>query len=275
MLRALLVAAVFLTMTPALVGALWLIDRLRLPGGPQLTVGYYRLLRRLLRVRVQVSGTPPAERAALIVANHTSWLDIVVISSLKPVAFIAKREVADWPVVGQAAKAQRSVFVDRRRRQQTAAAIAEIVQRLREGVSVVLFAEGTSSDGNRVLPFRSALLGAAHDALAQAAPPQRIVVQPLSICYTRFQGLPMGRQHRPLVAWYGDLDFVPHLREFIRRGAVDAIVTWGEPVVYETAMERKALVKSLEDAVRGLTAGALRGRLSPAASSISFSGKTG
>ncbi|MEX0752770.1 MAG: lysophospholipid acyltransferase family protein [Xanthobacteraceae bacterium] len=263
--RVLIVAGAFLTMTPALIGMLWALERLRLPGAPRLIVAYYRLLRGLLGIRVRVVGEPARDHPALIVANHVSWADIVVISSLAPVAFVAKREVAGWPLIGSAARAQRTIFVDRARRHQTAAAVAEIVQRLNEGTPVVLFAEGTSSDGNRVLPFRSALLGAARDALAQTAPTQRILVQPLSICYTRSQGLPMGRRRRPLVAWYGDLDFVPHLRNFIRRGAVDAVVSWGDPVAYDATMERKTLVKSLENAVRGLTAEALRERMPPAA----------
>jgi 1-acyl-sn-glycerol-3-phosphate acyltransferase len=154
------------------------------------------------------------------------------------------------------------------RRHQTAEAIAEISQRLTGGTPVVLFAEGTSSDGNRVLQFRSALVGAARDALAQAAPAQQIMVQPLSICYTRMQGIPMGRQYRPLVAWYGDLDFLPHINTFIRRAAVDAVVTWGEPISYDAKTDRKTLVKSLEDTVRRLTATTLRGRPSPAAAPV-------
>ncbi len=264
MLRIPLVAAVFLTMTPALTGILWVMERLRLPGAPRLIVAYYRLLRALLRVRVRVEGALARDGPVLIVANHTSWLDIIVLSSIAPVAFIAKSEVAKWPLIGRAAKAQRSVFVDRERRHKTMSAVKQIVQRLGDGTPVVLFAEGTSSDGNRVLPFRAALLGAAREALGQA-PAQKISVQPLSICYTCFQGLPMGRQHRPLVAWYGDLDLVPHLRDFILRGAVNAVVTWGEPVAYDAATDRKTLVKSLESDVRELTSAAMRGRTSPAA----------
>jgi 1-acyl-sn-glycerol-3-phosphate acyltransferase len=259
MLRVPTVAAAFLTMTPALIGILWLLERLRVPGW-HITVAYYRLLRRLLRLRVRIVGRQVRDHPVLIVANHISWVDIILLGSIAPVAFIAKREIAEWPLIGRAAKAQRSVFVDRARRHQTAAAVAEIARLLTEGIPVVLFAEGTSSDGNRVLPFRSALVGAARDALAQAAPMQKILVQPLSICYTRFQGLPMGRQHRSIVAWYGDLDFIPHLKEFIRRGAVDAVVTWGEPMAYDGATDRKALVNSLEGVVRGITAEALRGR---------------
>jgi 1-acyl-sn-glycerol-3-phosphate acyltransferase len=266
MFRVPLVAAAFFTMTPALIAIQWVLSRLRLPGWPAITMAYYRLLRKLLRVRVRIVGTPVRDHPVLIVANHISWVDIVLLGSIAPVAFIAKREIAEWPLIGRAAAAQRSIFVDRTRRHQTAEAIAEIAERLTEGTPVVLFAEGTSSDGNRVLPFRSALVGAARDALAQARPAQQVLVQPLSISYTRFQGLPMGRQHRPLVAWYGDLDFMPHLKEFIRRGAVDAVVTWGEPIAYGGATDRKALVKSLEGTVRRLTTAALRGRPNAAGS---------
>ncbi len=266
MFRVPIVAISFFIMTPALIAIQWMLSRLRLPGWPTITVLYYRLLRRLFRVRVRIVGTPVRDHPVLIVANHSSWVDIILLGSIAPVAFIAKREVGEWPLIGRAAKAQRSVFVDRARRHQTAGAIAEIAQRLTEGTPVVLFAEGTSSDGNRVLQFRSALVGAARDALAQAKPAQQILVQPLSICYTRLQGLPMGRQHRPVVAWYGDLDFLPHLKEFIRRGAVDAVVTWGEPIAYDEATDRKMLVKSLEDTVRRLTATTLRGRPDPVGS---------
>jgi 1-acyl-sn-glycerol-3-phosphate acyltransferase len=260
MLRVPLVTVAFFTLTSALVGIQWVLERFQLRGWPTVTMAYYGLLRTLLRVRVRIVGAPMLDHPVLIVSNHVSWVDIVLLGSIAPVAFIAKREIADWPLIGQGAKAQRSVFVDRTRRHQTAEAIEEIARRLTEGTPIVLFAEGTSSDGNRVLQFRSALVGAARDALAQTKPAQQVLVQPLSICYTRFQGLPMGRQHRPVVAWYGDLDFMPHLKEFVRRGAVDAVVTWGEPIAYDGTTDRKALVKSLEGTVRRLSAAARRGR---------------
>ena len=90
---------------------------------------------------------------------------------------------------------------------------------------MVLFAEGTSSDGNRVLPFRSALLGAVEE-VASRGDAGSILIQPMAITYTGQHGIPMGRQRRPLVAWYGDLDFMPHIKAFIERGAVDAVVSY-------------------------------------------------
>ena len=152
----------------------------------------------------------------LIVSNHVSWVDIVVLASVAPMVFVAKREVRVWPLIGAAAKVQKVVFVDRDATPTDAGDTCdEIAQRLAEGHPVVLFAEGTSSDGNRVLPFRSALIGAVGGGLRRRRP-RRGDVQPMSICYTAFHGMPMGRQRRPLVAWYGDLDFFPHFAAFLR-----------------------------------------------------------
>jgi lyso-ornithine lipid O-acyltransferase len=171
--------------------------------------------------------------------------------------------VRKWPLVGITAEIQRTVFVDRARRHQTSDAIGEIVKRLASGTSVVLFAEGTSSDGNRVLAFRSALIGAIKHAAAPGGAAD-ILIQPMSICYTGLHGIPMGRQHRPLVAWYGDLDFMPHIKAFIARGAVDAVVSYGAPVAAGGEADRKEMTKTLEGTVRGLTTAALLGRPQPA-----------
>ena len=262
MTRALLVAAIFFTMTPLLIALQWLLVKLGLPGWGVLAVNYYRALCTVLRIRVRVVGEPVRDRAVLFISNHVSWADIVVIGSIAPVAYVSKSEIAGWPLVGTAAKSQRTVFVDRSRRHQTGDAIAEIVKRLASGTSVVLFAEGTSSDGNRVLPFRSALIGALKEASSRAE--HGILIQPMSICYTGLNGIPMGRQHRPTVAWYGDLDFMPHIKAFIERGAVDAVVTYGEPIAADGTADRKAMANSLEGMVRALNTATLRGRPRPA-----------
>jgi hypothetical protein len=116
-----------------------------------------------------------------------------------------------------------------------------------------------------VLPFRSALIGAVEEAGAQVE--RGILLQPMSIGYTRLHGIPMGRQHRPLVAWYGDLDFMPHIKALIARGAVDAVVSYGEPVAAGGTADRKAMTKSLETTVRALNVATLRGGQRPAPAS--------
>jgi 1-acyl-sn-glycerol-3-phosphate acyltransferase len=177
-----------------------------------------------------------------------------------PVVFVAKREVAAWPVFGLLARLQRSVFVDRGRRHKTRDVNSEIGRRLAGGDAVLLFAEGTSSDGNRVLAFRTALIGAARDAIAAAGHVERVWIQPLSIAYTAVSGLPLGRPNRSTVAWYGSTSLLPHLRQLVARGAIDVTVSWGDPVPYDEFSDRKIVARRLEDCVRGMTVAAIRGR---------------
>lgn len=263
MVRPLFIAAFFFTMTPLLITVQWIIGKLGLPGWGVIASGYYRVLCWILGIRVRVVGEPVDEQAVLFVSNHVSWADILVIGSVRKVAFISKSEVASWPLVGVTARLQRTVFVDRSRRHQTGEAIGEIVKRLADGVSVVLFAEGTSSDGNRVLPFRTALVGAVRDACAKGVLGHKVLIQPMSIAYTGMNGIAMGRQHRPVIAWYGDLDFMPHIKGLLDRGAIDAVVTFGAPIAANGDEDRKVMAKTLESSVRTLTASTLRGRPLP------------
>src|SRR5271169_7011108 len=108
MLRGLLIGALFFTMTPLLISIQWLLDRLGLPGWGFIATNYYRLLHRLMRIHIRLIGEPVRGRNVLFVSNHVSWVDIVVIGSIAPVAFVAKREVASWPLVGITAKIQRT-----------------------------------------------------------------------------------------------------------------------------------------------------------------------
>jgi 1-acyl-sn-glycerol-3-phosphate acyltransferase len=261
MLRSLAVLTAVVVLTLPLMPVQWLAVRFGHPLQRRIPVLYHRMMCRLLDIRVRVVGKPIDQHPVLIVSNHSSWLDIVVITSLAPVVFIAKREVATWPFFGWLAKLQRSVFVDRERRHKTADVNAEIAQRLASGDPVVLFGEGTSSDGNRVLPFRSALVGAARDALAHAEHTGHVWLQPLSVGYTKLHGLPMGRQMRPIAAWYGKTDLIPHLLRITRLGGIDVTAVWGEPVPYNGATDRKAITRDLEGAVRAGTRAALHGRV--------------
>jgi 1-acyl-sn-glycerol-3-phosphate acyltransferase len=258
MIRGLLIGAFFFGMTPVLISLQWLLGKLRLPGWAFIARNYYRVLCRLLRIRVRVVGKPVRNRPVLFVGNHVSWADIVTIGSLQAVAFVAKRDVRKWPLVGITAEIQRTVFVDRERRHRTADAVHEMVARLKDGVSVMLFAEGTSSDGNRVLPFRSALLGAVEMAAKSA--PEPILIQPMAVTYTAQQGMPMARRDRPLAAWYGDMDFMPHIKEFIRTAVVDVTISYGDPVVADGNLDRKELTARLEQATRAMLVEALSGR---------------
>ena len=253
------VGIVTLALLPFQLVAVWL----GLPLRRRIPVLFHRTACAVLGIRVHEVGRRMHEHPLLIVANHCSWLDISVISAVAPVVFVAKQEVAGWPLLGLLARLQRSVFVDRARRHKTHHVNAEIAQRLAEGDPVVLLGEGTSSDGNRVLPFRSALIGSARDALAEAGHTGRVWIQPLSIAYTGLHGLPLGRRDRPTVAWYGDLTMGPHLARMARHRAIDATVIWGEPLAFDEHSDRKTIARLLEIEVRRHAALTLRGRSLP------------
>ncbi len=233
----------------------WLSVALKLPTRRGIPVLYHRIVLALVGVRVKVVGAPSPARPLLIVSNHVSWLDIPVLGSRLPLCFVAKSEVAGWPGIGLLAKLQRTIFVDRSSRSATAKVAGEMAERMGGGDPVVLFAEGTSSDGNRVLPFRSALIGAARQGMG--AEGTGAVIQPLAIAYVGQGGVSLGRARRPRLAWYGDMDLAPHLMEVLRRGAVDVELHFGEPL---PAGDRKAATLRAESAARAMLAGALTGR---------------
>ncbi len=211
----------------------------------RLPVWYHRQLCRILGVRVHVDGAIDTTKPVLLLANHISWLDIPVISQLGPVSFVAKREVSRWPLIGWLAKLQRTIFVDRERRISVGGTANEITARLRNHDHIVLFPEGTSGDGNHVLPFKSALLAAAKPSKKHGGNHHgdEAYVQTLAIAYTGLGGLPLGRRRRHIVAWYGDMDMVSHMWQLLSYGPLDVHVKINPPVPLDQFDDRKALCR--------------------------------
>jgi len=219
---------------------------------------YHRGCCRVLGFRVRLIGKPTPERPALFAANHVSYTDITILGSLIPGSFIAKAEVARWPFFGWLAKLQRTVFVDRKI---GSAAIQRdaVSERLMAGDALILFPEGTSGDGNRPLPFKTALFAAA----AKTANIQSVVVQPVSLAYTRLDGIPIGRSLRPFFSWYGTVGLVPHLWDMIGLGTVEAVVQFHPPTFLADCGSRKLLAGYCHARIAGGMAGALFGRPQP------------
>ncbi len=212
---------------------------------------YHRQCCRILGLRVRRLGRPVIDRPVLFAANHLSYLDITVFGALLPASFIAKREVARWPLFGWLAKLQRSVFIDRQVRS-TAAQRDSIAGRLAAKEALILFPEGTSGDGNRVLPFKSALFSVAEGAA--------VTVQPVSITYTRLDGMPIGRALRPLFAWYGAMSMAPHLWRLLGLGKTEVVVEFHPATTLAACGSRKALARYCEERVAAGMAAALSGR---------------
>ncbi|MCA1999478.1 MAG: 1-acyl-sn-glycerol-3-phosphate acyltransferase [Hyphomicrobiales bacterium] len=238
--------------------AQWLALRVAPPLARWMPVIFHRYLLFVLGVRIERHGRLDPRKPLRIAANPLSWLDIVVISAVAPVSFIAKSEVATWPLFGTLARLQRSVFVERQRRGKTGEVNREIAARLRGGDALVLFAEGTTSDGTRILPFRTALIGAAQAAIGGEGGASH--VQSLNIAYPRIGGLPAGRAGQPLIAWYGDMDLVPHLKDVLTLPGIDVRVTFGAARAVGPGCDRKALAREMEQEVRQAHVRALTGR---------------
>ena len=225
----------------------------KLPIQSRIPVFVHRFVCKVAGIRVRQTGNAHLNRPLLIVANHCSWIDICVVSASLPVSFVAHSEIAKWPFFGILAKLQRSVFVERYKRITTKKTADEIASRLSSGDAIVLFAEGTSSNGNVVLPFRSALLGAAYKSISThsiKSSENSVWVQPLSIAYTSILGFPVGRQFRHIVSWYREVNLVKHIFKVVRTGAIDVKLIWGQPVPVTDDLDRKILTKQLEEEVR-------------------------
>lgn len=226
--------------------------RLNMAYAATLPGQYHRWALKIMGITCTEHGLEHRSQASgLILANHTSWLDILIISSLRPVVFIAKSEVETWPMFGLLARLQRTLFVNRTRRSQTMQISQQISQTIGQGTTVVLFAEGTTSDGNRLLPFKSALIGAieAQSEAEKGASPAH-TLQPLALYYSCWGGVPLSRAYRPRISWYGDMEILPHLWALLKGPGLTAEVTWCEPLQSAQTLSRKELTAIAETRVR-------------------------
>ena len=246
-LRATTILFLFLLLTVPIMPIQALLIASRLPLNRYVPFWYHNAVCKLLGVRVHLSGAPIAPGPVLLVSNHISWLDIPVLGGIAPLSFVAKNEVSTWPFISMLAKLQRTVFIDRTRRSSVAETRGQILERLTAKERVILFAEGTSSDGNQVLPFKSSLFAAIEPSESNG---DGHLVQTVAIVYTRVHGLPMNRQQRPAVAWYGDMDMLSHTWGVLKLGPLDVQVRLGEPVAMSGIGDRKALAVHAYEQVR-------------------------
>jgi len=215
---------------------------LALPGRSKVAFArlYWSVSSRLLGLQVRMIGAlagPTAGRRVVFVSNHSSWLDIPVLGGTLDACFVAKDEVAGWPFVSTIARLGRTVFVSRQRHA-TGRERDALRARLAAGDNLLLFPEGTTSDGSRVLPFRSAFF-----AIAEGENPP--LIQPVSIVYDRLGGLPTGRACRPVFAWYGDMDLASHFWRFAQHRGLRVSVLVHAPLDPATFASRKALAEAV------------------------------
>ena len=200
---------------------------------------YWASFARLLGLHVRRVGAPRAGgdgRRVIYVANHCSWLDIPVLGGQLEACFVSKDEIARWPVINVVARLGRTVFVTRQRRA-TGRERDAMRTRLLAGDDLLLFPEGTSSDGSRVLPFRSAFF-----SVAEGDDPP--LIQPVSVGYDRLAGLPTRRSTRPVFAWYGDMDLASHFWRLAQWSGLRATVLLHPPLDPRDFTSRKDLAQA-------------------------------
>ena len=213
-----------------------------------------RVLLRLLRVRLRIEGAPARDRPRLVAANHISWIDVLVLASVEPLCFLAKREVGAWPFVGAFARLQGTVFVDRARRRSIPAANAAMAERMLEARSVLLFPEGTTGHGIFLRKFHSSHFAAARDLLARAADVESVAIQPAAISYSS-----------PSAAWVGDAFLLPHVWSVLTGEPLSCELIYGAPLPYARGADRKLLAQNVAARIAVMRAAAdpLEGRASP------------
>ncbi|WP_298491740.1 1-acyl-sn-glycerol-3-phosphate acyltransferase [uncultured Maritimibacter sp.] len=236
----LVVLAVGLILTLVLLPIERLLAGERRPVTPTITRVVCILALALLGIRWRVVGQP-MKGAGAVVANHSSWLDILVLNAPKRLYFVSKAEVRDWPGIGWLARATGTVFIKRDRRE-AGTQVAEFRRRLSLGHRLLFFPEGTSTDSRRVLPFKTTLFA----AFFAEGLRETMRVQPVSVVYRA----PKGRDDR-FYGWWGDMDLGPHLLAVLgqlRQGRVE--IHYHAPVQVADFADRKALAAYCEAAVR-------------------------
>jgi len=242
----------------------FLVTRLNLPFWNVLPRLFHRVGCAFLGLRVTVYGKPEYARPTLLVSNHISWTDIIAIGSVADLTFVAKREVGDWPFVGFMASLQKTIFVDRNRRSDARRTSAEMARRMADGGAVLLFAEGQSDIGTHVLPFRSALIGAAQAAMREAGA-VNVAIQPMTIAYTHLQGMPVSRNERSMIAWIKSKSASENIREILGGSIKHVTIAFGDPVPLAEGDDRKQVARRCEAEVRRMLVALNRGEKLPVA----------
>ena len=222
--------------------SLWLAGEQRVRA--RLVQFFFKAMLVGLRIHVQVHGQASHERPLIVVSNHMSYVDVFILGSLMPLSFTPKNEVRGWPVIGFFCQLADCFFIDRNPRK-----AKEMSAMLRDGITnarvLCIFPEATTSDGLRILPFKSSLLSIAETTHDGA----EVAVQPVALAYTHLSNMPIDSGNRTQIAWVGEAEFAPHVLHFLTLGKLNAKVTFLPTVTAGAFASRKLLAASLEHSI--------------------------
>lgn len=220
----------------------------------RLNRNYTLLLRLILNIKVTIAGDEgQLERGGyVIIANHVSYVDGIVLGSIFPIVFVSKREVKKWPIVGQWNVLCGTIFINRQRKKEVGALVREMTRKLRQEANILLFPEGTSTNGEKMLPFQTVPL---------AAPLRsRSIIVPVTLAYTTIDEQPVTAVNRDFVYWYGDMDFVTHFWDLLGRRGVEVLVTLQPKIECFRYADNSAGRKKLAEACYNRVLGRVRGK---------------
>ena len=196
---------------------------------------YHKICCKILGIKIKKIGKISATKPTLFVSNHASYLDIIILSSLFKSSFIAKKEVSSWPLLGILAKLQNTVFIDRK-----IGSIKEqenlIINHLKKKNNLIFFPEGTSSDGNKILPFKSSLFN-----IFQNKNNPSINIQTITIIYKKVNGITLNRVSRRDTTWHSNMEFIPNLINLLKKISIDIEVVFNEKFIPKVSFDRKKL----------------------------------
>jgi 1-acyl-sn-glycerol-3-phosphate acyltransferase len=226
----------------------WVILRVWPLAAPALPLAFNRMLLYFLQIRTVVHGEIDGSGGAaalpqLLVANHVSWTDIPVLGTLHSISFLAKSEVAHWPIIATFAELQRTVFVDRASRKSIRDANAAMAKRMLEGGWVALFPEGTTYDGTALGRFHSSHFAAATNLLAGAAHVDAVRIQPVAIRYSSARA-----------AWLGDDLLLPHIMTLVKGAPITCDIFLCRPLRFERRSGRKEVAQTCTEEIAAMLA---------------------
>ena len=196
---------------------------------------YHIICCKILGIKIKKTGKISDSKPTFFVSNHASYLDIIILSSLFKSSFLAKKEISSWPLFGILAKLQNTVFIDRK-----IGSIKEqenlIINHLKSKNNLVIFPEGTSSNGNQVLPFKSPLFN-----IFQNKDNPKICIQTITIIYKKVNGITLNRASRRDTTWHSNMEFIPNLINLLKKISIDIEVVFNEKFIPKVSFDRKKL----------------------------------
>ncbi len=205
---------------------------------------FHRIILKVLGIKIKTVGARTSLRPLVLIGNHTSYLDIIVLGSIMPICFIAKEEIKGWFLFGFLAKMQNTIFIERKN-YKTLESLKSINKQLDPNSAIVLFPEGTTNTGKKILGFKSSLFNLFEDN-------NILRLQNFSLCYTHVNTMPIDNRTRPQISWYGDMNIISHLSNILKFSCINATVVFN-PILSIEGLDRKSIsVSSINQVKQGM-----------------------